>query len=105
MPHFFYILDFPQIKLSHIKIGVTNDLTRRIKEVERAYKGKAKIIYVESCETSQEMNDMEDISRVLLRSNPNFIFQPKDRFIYAHGERPLVPVPKTTAIECEICYI
>lgn len=103
--HFFYVVDFPQRKLSCVKIGVTNNLVRRLEEMRRNYGNKAKVLYVKCCETSQECDDLEDLSRIILRGTPGFLYQPKDRFIYNFGERPPTPVPINTNITYEVCYL
>jgi len=98
------VVDFPQKKLSWIKIGITKDLTRRLEQERREYGGKARILFVKTCDTSQEADDMEDLSRVILRQTIGFIYKPKDRFIYS-GERPLIPIPIDTKIHTNVRYI
>lgn len=101
---FFYVVDFPQKKLSHIKIGTTKDLTRRLEQERRQYGGKAKILYVQTCDTSQEADDLEDISRVILRRTEGFTYKPKDRFLYS-GARPPVPIPFDTDVQTDVRYV
>lgn len=102
--NFFYVVDFPQKKLSYVKIGITNNLTRRMEQERRQYGGKPNILYIKSCDTPQEADDMEDLSRIILRQTIGFIYKPKDRFIYS-GERPLIPIPIDTKVQTNVRYI
>lgn len=103
--NFFYVVDFPQKKLSWVKIGITKDLTRRLEQERRQYGGKGRILYVKCCETTQECDDLEDLARVILRRTPGFIYKAKDRFIYNKENRPSIPIPKSANVDCEVCYI
>ena len=105
MTTFFYVADFSQKHNHFVKSGLSDDLTRRMDEEERSYKGKSKLLYVKTCETREEAHNYEDLSHILLRADKKFKFLRNDRFIYEYGNRPPIPIPISTDIKTDVRYI
>jgi len=79
MEHYFYIVQFEKAKI--IKIGVTKNLTRRMRMLEEKFDEPVIIFYCKKMSCTNASN-REDLTRVLLRNNPSFFWWSTDCFKY-----------------------
>lgn len=80
---FYYVLlQEANTRIRYLKLGISSRGVRRFKDKDYQNYSFIKPLYMIECTDPSEIQDLEDLNRVLLRNTKGLTFVDKDRFKY-----------------------
>lgn len=79
---YYVIIQEARTRIRYLKLGISSRGIQRFKDKDYQNYSSIKPLYMVECTDPNEVKDLEDLNRVLLRNTKGLSFVDKDRFKY-----------------------